>query len=195
MSRWASNTTWLQLKGSKTAQKGARRARHVALGPRHVALALQRDVARAPRVRIPSKRSKTSAPRRIGSLPCRVGPPTRRGSSPKAAKQPKKEQKERAMSYWDPAMTRWASNATWLPNFRLHHTETGTDKRWRNHFGSRRGGLYGVGGSVELVGVAGCGPIACFPHSWKLPSGSAVGHDLTKPTHRRFANRRLLYLP
>ena len=148
MSRWASNTTWLQRKGSKTAQKGARRARHVALGPRHVALALQRDVARAPRVRIPSKGSKTSAPRRIGSLPCRVGPPTRRGSSPKAAKQPKKEQKERATSYWDPAMSCWASNATWLPRTRLHHTETGTDKRWRNHFGSKRGGLYGVGGSI-----------------------------------------------
>ena len=92
-------------------------------------------------------------------------------------------------------MSRWASNTTWLPNFRLHHTETGTDKRWRNHFGSRRGGLYGVGGSVELVGVVGCGPIAWSPHSWKLPSGSAVGHDLTKPTHRRFANRRLPCLP
>ena len=33
MSRWGSNTTWLRLKGAKTAQKGAKRARHVALGP------------------------------------------------------------------------------------------------------------------------------------------------------------------
>lgn len=114
MSRWASNTTWLQLKGSKTAQKGARRARHVALGPRHVALALQRDVARAPRVRIPSKGSKTSAPRRIGSPPCRVGPPTRRGSSSKAAKLLKREPNECATSHWGPAMSRWTSNTTWL---------------------------------------------------------------------------------
>ena len=114
---------------------------------------------------------------------------------PKGAKTPKKGAKERATSHWVHAMSRWASNATWLPHARLHHTETGTDKRWRNHFGSRRGGLYGVGGSVELVGVVGCGPIAWSPHSWKLPSGSAVGHDLTKPTHRRFANRRLPCLP
>lgn len=134
-------------------------------------------------------------PRRIGSEPCRVGPPTRCGSASKAPKQPKREQEERATSHWDPAMSRWTSNATWLPHARLHHTETGTDKRWRSHFGSKRGGLYGVGGSVELVGVAGCGPIACFPHSWKLPSGSAVGHDLTRPTHRCYANRRLPYLP
>ena len=148
MSRWASNTTWLQLKGSKTAQKGARRARHVALGPRHVALALQRDVARAPRVRIPSKGSKTSAPRRIGSPPCRVGPPTRRGSASKAPKQPKREQEERATSYWPSAMSCWTSNATWLPNFRLHRTVTGTDKRWRNHFGSKRGGLCVAVGSI-----------------------------------------------
>ena len=45
MSRWASNTTWLRLKGAKTAQKGAKRARHVALAPHHVALDLQRDMA------------------------------------------------------------------------------------------------------------------------------------------------------
>ena len=148
MSRWASNTTWLQPKGAKTAQKGARRARHVALGPRHVALALQRDVARAPRVRIPSKGSKTSAPRRIGSPPCRVGPPTRRGSSPEGPNPLEKEQNERTTSHWESAMSRWTSNTTWLPHARLHHTVTGTDKRWRNHFGSRRGDLYGVGGSI-----------------------------------------------
>ena len=88
--------------------------RHVVLGVRHVALGLQHDVARDPRVQIPQKESKTSAPRRIGSPPCRVGPPTRRGSTPKAPKQPKREENERAMSHREPAMTRWASNTTWL---------------------------------------------------------------------------------
>ena len=169
--------------------------RHDALGARHDALGLQHDVARDPSVRIPPKESNTNASRRIGSAPCRVGPPTRRGSRSKGPNPPKREQNECATSHREPAMSRWASNTTWLPNFRLHHTETGTDKRWRSHFGSKRGGLYGVGGSVELVGVVGCGPIACFPYSWKLPSDSAVGYDLTKPTHRRFANRRMLYLP
>ena len=169
--------------------------RHVVLGVRHVALGLQHDVAPAQRCQNSPKESQKRASRRIGSAPCRVGLPTRRGSTSKASKQPKSEPKERATSYCPSAMSCWASNATWLPNFRLHHTETGTGKRWRSHFGSKRGDLYGVGGSVELVGVVGCGLIACFPHSWKLPSGSAVGHDLTKPTHRRFANRRLLYLP
>ena len=114
MSCWASNTTWLQPKGGKTAQKGAERARHVVLGPRHVALDLQRDVAPAQRRQNSPKRSRKSAPCRIGPPPCRVGPPTRRGSTPKAAKQPKREQKERAMSYCVPAMSRWASNTTWL---------------------------------------------------------------------------------
>ena len=169
--------------------------RHVALGACHVALGLQHDVAPPQRCQSCPKGSKKSAPRRIGSLPCRVGPPTRRGSSPKAANHPKRGQNERATSDWDPAMSRWTSNATWLPHARVHHTVTGTDKRWRNHFGSRRGDLYGVGGSIELVDVAGCGPIAWSPCSWKLPSGSATGRDLTKPTHRRFANRRMLYLP
>ena len=148
MSRWASNTTWLRLQGAKTAQKGAKRVRHVALGPRHVALDLQRDVAPPPRRQNSPKGSKKSVPRRIGPPPCRVGSPTRRGSSSKAPKQPKREQKERATSYWDPAMSRWTSNATWLPHARLHYTVTGTDKRWRNHFGSRRGGLCGVGGNI-----------------------------------------------
>lgn len=69
MSRWVSNTTWLQPKGAKAAQKGAKRARHVVLGVRHVALGLQRDVARVPRVQIPQKEGKTSAPRRIGMEP------------------------------------------------------------------------------------------------------------------------------
>ena len=113
----------------------------------------------------------------------------------KGAKTAQKGAKERVMSHWEPAMSRWTSNATWLPHARLHHTVTGTDKRWHSHFGSERGGLCGVGGSVELVGVAEYGPIACFPYSWKLPSDSAAGHDLTKPTHRRYANRRLPYLP
>ena len=66
---------------------------------------------------------------------------------PKDAKTAQKGAKERATSYWECAMSRWASNATWLRNFRLHHTVTGTDKRWRNHFGSKRGGLCGVVGS------------------------------------------------
>ena len=148
MSRWASNTTWLRLKGVKTAQKGGKRVRHVVLGLCHVALGLQRDVARAKKSPIPQIESKTSAPRRIGSPPCRVEPPTRRGSSSKGPKLPKKEQEERATSYWDPAMSRWTSNATWLPNFRLHHTVTGTDKRWRNHFDSKRGGLCVAVGSI-----------------------------------------------
>ena len=114
MSRWASNTTWLQLKGSKTAQKGARRARHVALGPRHVALALQRDVALAQRVQNCLKEGEKRAPRRIGPPPCRVGPPTRRGSASKAVKLLKSEPKERATSHWPSAMSRWTSNTTWL---------------------------------------------------------------------------------
>ena len=107
MSRWASNTTCLHLKGSKTAQKGAKRACHGALGPRHVALDLQRDVALAQRVQNCLKEGEKSAPRRIGPPPCRVGPPTRRGSASKAPKQPKREQEERATSYW-------ASNAKCL---------------------------------------------------------------------------------
>ena len=114
MSRWTSNATWLHLKSAKTTQKGAKRVRHVALGPRHVALDLQRDVAPPPRRQNSPKGSKKSAPRRIGSPPCRVEPPTRRGSSSKGPKLPKKEQKERATSYWEPAMSRWASNTTWL---------------------------------------------------------------------------------
>ena len=80
MTRWASNTTWLEIQGSESPRKRAKRARHVVLCPRHDALGLQHDVARDPRVQIPQKESKTSAPRRIGSPPCRVGPPTRRGS-------------------------------------------------------------------------------------------------------------------
>ena len=80
MSRWPSNATWHEPKGSKSPQKRAKRVRQVALGGRHVALSLQRDVARAQIVRIPPKESKTSAPRRIGKPPCRDGPPTRRGS-------------------------------------------------------------------------------------------------------------------
>ena len=114
MSCWASNTTWLQPKGGKTAQKGAERARHVVLGPRHVALDLQRDVAPPQRRQNSPKGSRKSAPCRIVSPPCRVGPPTRRSSTSKVAKQPKREQNERVTSYWDPAMSRWASNTTWL---------------------------------------------------------------------------------
>ena len=114
MSRWASNTTWLEPKGGKTAQKGAKRVRHVVLGPCHVALELQRDVAPSQRVQNSPKGSKKSAPRRIGPPPCRVGPPTRRGSSSKMPKQPKREQEEHATSHWVPAMSRWASNTTWL---------------------------------------------------------------------------------
>ena len=148
MSRWASNTTWLEPKGGKTAQKGAKRVRHVVLGPCHVALELQRDVAPSQRVQNSPKGSKKSAPRRIGPPPCRVGPPTRRGSSSKMPKQPKREQEEHATSHWVPAMSHWTSNATWLPNFRLHRTVTGTDKRWRNHFGSKRGGLCVAVGSI-----------------------------------------------
>ena len=102
MSRWASNATWLQLKGSKTPKKRVKRAHHVALGPRHVVLNLQRDVALAQRVQNSPKRSKKSAPRRIGSPPCRVGPPTRHGSSSKAAKLLKREPNECATSHWGP---------------------------------------------------------------------------------------------
>ena len=80
MSRWASNTTWLEFQGTESPQKGAKRARHVVLGVRHVALGLQHDVARAQRRRTAPKGGKKSAPRRIGSTLCRVGPPTRRGS-------------------------------------------------------------------------------------------------------------------
>ena len=170
-------------------------ARHVALGVRHVVLGSQRDVAPPQRRQNSPKVSQKSAPRRIGSAPCRVGPPTRHGSSAKVAKLPKSEPKACATSHWAPAMSRWASNATWRTQARLYHTETDTDKRWRNHFGSRRGDLYRVGGSIELVDVAGCGPIAWFPYSRKLPSDSAAGHDLTRPTHRCCANRRLPCLP
>lgn len=52
MTRWASNTTWLELQGSKSAEKRVKRARHVALGVRHVALEGQRDVA--PQLQTPS---------------------------------------------------------------------------------------------------------------------------------------------
>ena len=69
MSRWTSNATWHEPKGTKTPKKGAKRARHVALGARHDALGLQHDVARVPRNRIPPKGGKTSAPRRIGTPP------------------------------------------------------------------------------------------------------------------------------
>ena len=80
MTRWASNTTWLELKGSETPRQWAKRARHVVLGVRHVALGHQHDVPRAQRRRTAPKGGKKSAPRRIGSTLCRVGPPTRRGS-------------------------------------------------------------------------------------------------------------------
>ena len=80
MSRWASNTTWLEFQGSKSPKKRVKRARHVVLGLRHVVLGLQHDVARAQRVRTPKKEAKKSAPCRIGAMLCRVGPPTRRGS-------------------------------------------------------------------------------------------------------------------
>ena len=69
MTRWASNTTWLEIQGSKSPKKRATRVRHVALGARHVVLGLQHDVARVPRNRIPPKGGKTSAPRRIGTPP------------------------------------------------------------------------------------------------------------------------------
>ena len=148
MSRWPSNATWLQPKGTKSPKKRVKRVRHVVLGARHVALDLQHDVAPPPRWQNSPKVSRKSAPRRIGPPPCRVGAPTRRGSASKAPKQPKREQEERATSHWDPAMSRWTSNATWLPHARLHHTVTGTDKRWRNHFGSKRGGLCVAVGSI-----------------------------------------------
>ncbi len=80
MTRWASNTTWLEFQGSKSPKKRVKRARHVVLGLRHVVLGLQHDVARAQRVRTPKKEAKKSAPCRIGAMLCRVGPPTRRGS-------------------------------------------------------------------------------------------------------------------
>ena len=128
----------------KVSQKSAPRR----IGPHHVALGLQHDVAPPQRHQNSPKEGKKSAPRRIGPLPCRVGAPTRRGSASKAPKQPKREQEERATSYWPSAMSCWTSNATWLPNFRLHRTVTGTDKRWRNHFGSKRGGLCVAVGSI-----------------------------------------------
>lgn len=59
-----------------------------------------------PRVQIPQKEGKTSAP-------CRVGAPIRRGSTPKAPNPSKREQKKRATSHWEPAMSHWASNTTW----------------------------------------------------------------------------------
>ena len=52
MTRWASNTTWLEPKGGEPPQKEVKKARHVALGPRYVALDLQRDVA--PQLQTPS---------------------------------------------------------------------------------------------------------------------------------------------
>ena len=69
MTRWASNTTWLEFQGTETPRKEVKRVRHVALGACHDALDLQHDVARAPRVRIPPKEGKTSVPRRIGAPP------------------------------------------------------------------------------------------------------------------------------
>ena len=103
---------------------------HVALRPRHVVLDLQRDVAPPQRRQNTQKGSKTSAPRRVGSPPCRVGPPTRRGSAPKAPKLPKREQNERATSHWEPAMSRWTSNATWL---RLQGAKTAQKGARRAH--------------------------------------------------------------
>ena len=52
MTRWASNTTWLEIQGSESPRKRAKRARHVVLGPCYVALGLQRDVA--PQLQTPS---------------------------------------------------------------------------------------------------------------------------------------------
>ena len=144
MTRWASNTTWHEPKGTKTPKKGAKRARHVALGARHDALGLQHDVARAQGTESPRKEVKRARHVVLGLRHDALG------LQHDVARVPRFQnpQKERVTSYWGPAMSRWTFNATWLPNFRLHHTETGTDKRWRNHFGSRRGGLYGVGGNI-----------------------------------------------
>ena len=58
MTRWASNTTWLEFQGTESPQKGAKRARHVVLGVRHVALGLQHDVALPQRHQITQKGSK-----------------------------------------------------------------------------------------------------------------------------------------
>ena len=132
----------------QNSPKGSEKSAPRRIGPRHVALDLQRDVAPPPRRQNSPKRSKKSAPRRIVPPPCRVGPPTRRVFSTKAAKQPKREPKASVTSYWAPAMSCWASNATWLRHFRLHHTVTDSDKRWRNHFGSKRGGLCVAVGSI-----------------------------------------------
>ena len=114
MTRWASNTTWVEFQGSKSPKKRVKRARHVVLGARHVVLGLQHDVARAQKSRIPPKESKTNASRRIGSAPCRVGSPTGRGSRSKGPNPPKREQNECATSHREPAMSCWASNTTWL---------------------------------------------------------------------------------
>lgn len=79
MTRWASNTTWLEIQASESPRKRAKRMRHVALGVHHVALGFQHDVAPAQRWQNCLKESQTSAPRRIRPPPCRVGAPTRRG--------------------------------------------------------------------------------------------------------------------
>lgn len=83
MSRWESNTTWLDKEAGNLRQKGRKSVNHVVLGGGDVALDLQRDVAQVGSGHFEGKREEKREPRRIGSVRCRVKGPTRRGSTRK----------------------------------------------------------------------------------------------------------------
>ena len=83
MSRWESNTTWLDKEAGNLREKGRKSVSHVVLGGSDVALAVQRDVAQVGSGHFEGKIEKKREPRRIGSVRCRVGGPMRRGSTKK----------------------------------------------------------------------------------------------------------------
>ena len=144
MTRWASNTTWHEPKGTKSLKKGAKEH-----ATSHWVHAMSRWASNTtwlhPKgTKTPKKGAKRARHVALGARHVALGLQRDVARVPRF----QNPQNERVTSYWGPAMSRWTFNATWLPNFRLHHTETGTDKRWRNHFGSRRGGLCGVGGNI-----------------------------------------------
>ena len=144
MTRWASNTTWHEPKGTKSLKKGAKEP-----ATSHWVHAMSRWASNTtwlhPKgTKTPKKGAKRARHVALGARHVALGLQRDVARVPRF----QNPQNERATSYWPSAMSCWTSNATWLPNFRLHRTVTGTDKRWRNHFGSKRGGLCVAVGSI-----------------------------------------------